>query len=434
MDSMQSTFAKRLLVFLALVPFARADYHIDDQNFTSLLYSGNPGGTKWGPFQETGATLSVNLANGTMMTVNASQCFNHTYTSWRADAACTVADDCQVQIPFTGSRVLEGSGITIYVLQAGIHGINASLTIDRGAPKYKVLNPPPGPNFYTPNVTLFSVQGVTTGNHTATMTVQNWDNLFSGMMFDYAEINQTVVPTTTTSFVASSTVASTTSTVMSTATSSPTSKVKLTPSHSTINVGVIVGGFVGGLAALVALLLALFYLPKRRRKAPRLSANLDAEPKIEPFFSAESLYHQEAQQHMDVPELTTTESLVTDTVSAHAPPQLTSSASSPCEKSRLYIANPSSGRLASSSVTSLALAGSSTIVPPSESSRPGVQQTYSILTDDQADFVNNLYANNIPAATIARVIERMMAGERQPEVDGYNYLPPPIYYRGTGDE
>lgn len=75
---MQSSFSKRLLVSLALLSFARADYFIDDQNFTSLLYSENPGGAKWGPFQEGGETLSISLSNGTMMTVDASQCYNYT--------------------------------------------------------------------------------------------------------------------------------------------------------------------------------------------------------------------------------------------------------------------------------------------------------------------------------------------------------------------
>ena len=75
---MQSIILKRLLASLALVSFARADYYIDDQNFTSLLFSENPGGAKWGPFQEGGETLSISLANGTMMTIDASQCFNYT--------------------------------------------------------------------------------------------------------------------------------------------------------------------------------------------------------------------------------------------------------------------------------------------------------------------------------------------------------------------
>ncbi|KIK92922.1 hypothetical protein PAXRUDRAFT_546916 [Paxillus rubicundulus Ve08.2h10] len=39
---------------------------------------------------------------------------------------------------------------------------------------------------------------ITTGNHVATMTVQNWDNIFSGVIFDYAAINETLVSLTTT--------------------------------------------------------------------------------------------------------------------------------------------------------------------------------------------------------------------------------------------
>ncbi|KAF8551860.1 hypothetical protein OG21DRAFT_1466622 [Imleria badia] len=418
MDGMRSTFSNRLIASLAVVSLARADYYIDDQNFTSLLYSENPGGAKWGPFQEGGETLSISLANGTMMTIDASQCFNYTYTY----AACTVADDCQVQIPFTGS------GITIYVLQAGAQGINASLTIDGGAPNYNVLPAPTGPNFYTPNVTLFSIQGMTTGNHTATMTVQNWENIFSGMMFDYAEINQTVVSatTTTTGSVAPSTALSITSIPTSTGTSSP--------SKSTTNVGAIVGGVVGGLGALVALLLALFYFRRRRPGAPRFSANLDAEPRIEPFFSADSLYPQGSQRQTVVTAVPTTESLVTGTVSAHAPPHSTSSGSSRREKSQLGITNPSMSQIARSNVTSPSQAGGlSSTYSPSEASRPRIQQTHPMLTDDQADFVNNLYTNNVPTAAIARVIERMIAGERQPAVDGYDSLPPPSYYHGTGD-
>ncbi|KAF8552832.1 hypothetical protein OG21DRAFT_1511006 [Imleria badia] len=418
---MRSTFSKRfrLLASLALVSLARADYYIDDQNYTSLLYSQNPGGAIWGPFNE-GHIIAIPLANGTMMPVDATQCFNYTYTY----AACTVANNCQVQIPFTGS------GITIYVLQAGAQGINASLTIDGGAPKYNVLPAPPGPNFYTPSVTLFSIQGMTTGNHTATMTVQNWNNIFSGMMFDYAVINQTVVSTTTTSSpIVSSTALSTTLIPTSTETSSP--------SKSTTNVGAIVGGVVGGLAALVALLLALFYLRRRHSEAPRFGANLEAEPRIEPV-SADSLHHQELQRQTVVTAVPTTEGLVTGTVSAHALPHSTSSgslSSSPRGKSQSGTTNLSMSQIASSDVTSPAQAGGlSSAYSPSESSRPRIQQTHPMLTDDQVDFVNNLYANNVPAAVIARVIERMMAGERQPAVDGYDSLPPPSYYHGTGDK
>ena len=78
MENMQPGFTKRLLASLALISFARADYYIDDQNYTPLLYSENPGGAKWEPFLEGGETLSISLANGILWTVDASQCFNLT--------------------------------------------------------------------------------------------------------------------------------------------------------------------------------------------------------------------------------------------------------------------------------------------------------------------------------------------------------------------
>ncbi|KAF8452778.1 hypothetical protein L210DRAFT_3437348 [Boletus edulis BED1] len=389
---MQSSFSKRLLASLALVSFASADYYIDDQNLTSLLYSENQAGAKWRPFQEGGETLYIRFTNGTMMTVDASHCFNYTYTY----AACTISNDCQVQIPFTGS------GITIYVLQAGSQGTNASLTIDGGAPKYNVLPPPPGPHFYTPNVTLFSVQGITTGNHTATMTVQNWDNIFSGMMFDYAVINQTIVATTTSS-VASSTAASTASRATLTSTATPS------PSKLTTNVGTMVGVALGALAGLIALLFVFFCLCRRRREPQRLSIDLDSDIRIE-SFSADSLYYQWPERRSDVTEHPTTESLMTGTVSTHAPFH--------SESSDL-------------SVTSSKQAGSyKTPSGPSEISHPRIQETHPTLTDDQADFVNNLYTINVPAPAMARVIERMIAGERQPSVDRFDSesLPPPSYY------
>jgi len=55
-----------------------------------------------------------------------------------------------------------------------------------------------------------------------------------------------------------------------------------------------------------------------------------------------------------------------------------------------------------------------------------------MLTDDQADFVNSLYANSVPAGAIARVIERMIAGEPQPAVDDHDFLAPPSYHHCTG--
>ncbi|KAF8443763.1 hypothetical protein L210DRAFT_3532158 [Boletus edulis BED1] len=361
---MQSSFSKRLLSSLALVSFASADYYIDDQNLTSLIYQENPGSVGWVNVQ--GGGISIIFDNGKNMTVDASQCFNYTYAN-----TCSL---CR------GLRSLLGSGITIYVLQAGPWGVNASLTIDEGAPNYNALPAPSGPDYYAPNVTLLSVQGITTGNHTATMAVQNWDNVSGTMLFDYAVINQTIVATTTSS-VASST-------AVSTVTSKPTPS----PSKSTTNVGAMVGVALGAMAGLIALLLVFFYLCRRRREPQRLSMDLDADIRRRP----------------DVTAHPTTEKRMTGTVGTHVP-----------------FRSESSGL----SVTSPEQTGSHKIpAGPSEITCPRIQQRHSTLTDDQADFVNNLYRNNVPAPAIARVIERMMAGERRPSVDRFDSLPPPSYY------
>lgn len=44
------------------------------------------------------------------------------------------------------------------------------------------------------------------------------------------------------------------------------------------------------------------------------------------------------------------------------------------------------------------------------------------LTDEQADFVNSLHANNIPAAAIARVMERMLAGAAPSSMRGQDWM------------
>ena len=188
------------------------------------------------------------------------------------------------------------------------------------------------------------------------MTVLNWDNIFSGMMFDYAWINQTVVDAVST--------ATTSSVVLSTRTSTST------PSKSTYallswravtilihilnstNVGAIVGSVVGGLAALIALL-ATLYVCRRRRRTRGSNRNLNPEPIIEPSFTAESLCHQAPQRYTNITDRPTSESPVTDTVSGQVLLLSTSSGPSHHEKSRLDItnSNPNTSQIGSSNVT-----------------------------------------------------------------------------------
>jgi hypothetical protein len=95
-----------------------------------------------------------------------------------------------------GSRVKFhhlGSGITVYVLQAGPQGMSASLSIDSGTATTATLGAPPSPQYYIPQVVLFNVQNIASGTHTAVMTVLDWNGGFSGMMLDYFDINQAEV-------------------------------------------------------------------------------------------------------------------------------------------------------------------------------------------------------------------------------------------------
>lgn len=57
---------------------------------------------------------------------------------------------------------------------------------------------------------------------------------------------------------------------------------------------------------------------------------------------------------------------------------------------------------------------SSTTKSPGSSS--GSSSSAANLTDKQLDFVTNLHKNNVPAAAIARVMERLLAGELDEEV------------------
>ncbi|KAL4065238.1 hypothetical protein J3A83DRAFT_4375764 [Scleroderma citrinum] len=203
-------------------------YTIDDSNYSVLKFSENPAGPVWGPFgSDTGEQLSIRLPNGTMMAINSAQCYDGTLLSFcefdvkclrisLTDAACSTSNNCAVQFSFTGS------GITIYVLQAGPQGMSASLSIDSGSATTATLAAPPAPQYNIPHVVLFSVQNLVSGTHTAIMTVLDWDGGFSGMMLDYIDVNEAVVvaPSSTTS---NSNPSTTTSTPTPTSTSSPSS-------------------------------------------------------------------------------------------------------------------------------------------------------------------------------------------------------------------
>ena len=70
-----------LFLFVVSLSWAlvRADYTIDDSDYSTLKFSENPAGPVWGPFgSDTGEVLEIRLPNGTMQVVDATQCFDGT--------------------------------------------------------------------------------------------------------------------------------------------------------------------------------------------------------------------------------------------------------------------------------------------------------------------------------------------------------------------
>ena len=125
--------------------------------------------------------------------------------------------------PFPSSSVpypFLGSGITVFVYQAGPVGINASITIDGAHAQTNVLSAPPAPAYEIANVSMFDVQQLPSAPHTLSLLINDLSGSYSGMMFDYAYVNESLVASTATSATATSTAASTSAP----ASSSPASK------------------------------------------------------------------------------------------------------------------------------------------------------------------------------------------------------------------
>ena len=154
------------------------------------------------------------------------------------DAACFSTDDCILSIPFTGkhasavtrqflstSSTLQGSGITIYVYQSGPVGINASFSVDGTHAQTKVFSAPPAPAYSIANVSMFDVQQLISGPHTASLTVNDLFGSYSGMIWDYAYVNETLVTTPAPETTTSASTTSSSSTSTTTSTSSPSQYV-----------------------------------------------------------------------------------------------------------------------------------------------------------------------------------------------------------------
>ena len=118
---------------------------------------------------------------------------------------------------------LQGSGITIYVYQSGPIGINASFEVDGNYCQTTVVNAPSPPSYAIANVSMFNIQQLTSGPHVGSLTVNDIFGSYSGMIWDYAHVNETLVAALETTTSASTTSSSSTSTTSST--SSPSQYV-----------------------------------------------------------------------------------------------------------------------------------------------------------------------------------------------------------------
>ncbi|KAI9569020.1 hypothetical protein HD554DRAFT_643022 [Boletus coccyginus] len=397
------------------------------------------------------------------------------------NAACSTSDKCAVEFSFVGS------GLTIYVLRAGSHGTSASLSIDSGTATTKTLAAPAAPNYYAPRVTLFNIQSLPSGTHTAVMTVLDWNGTFSGMMLDYINVNQaevagptsgsaspSSVPTTAQSTPDPQTASQQTSSIgtlasaaytlssqssgvtalpSSTSSGSDTNSIDSSSSNSTkTNLTAIVGGVVGGVVGLLALLALAFFCFRRRRRQrihtlnerpnpfflPQPEAGYtDADADADPFASSAMVVaSRPPRASRPVQSWTGSEAGSTAHLTARD-----SRGPSPMTDSSHMRVSPSGNDSAPSSVP--VSGGVAAATPPEQDASTPIRTATTavpdraasldvpnalpdtVLTDDQADFVNTLFNNNVPVPVVARVLERMLANP-QGMTSGIGYSDPEL--------
>jgi len=183
--------------------------------------------------------------------------------------------------------------------------------------------------------------------------------------------------------------------------------------------GTIVGGVLGGIALIIiGVIAALFLRRKKRQNKIDLAADADSRP-----FDPHALYdppHPRAQSthSPDIGHNTTqnstspsfpplipnrrhpsVEQISGPNVIVPFPPSQGSSSSRRDHKRVLEVSNDGSS-------LGQSLPDDGRSAPSSTSPRNDIPQS---LTDEQADFINGLYTNDVPAAAVARVIERMLA-------------------------
>ncbi|KAF8842532.1 hypothetical protein BDN67DRAFT_965647 [Paxillus ammoniavirescens] len=265
---------------------AAAEYRIDNANVSVRYTSSSKASWKTFSFDTSNLTLVVDTGK---ITVDSSKCYNGNYIL----TTCTTSDGCQITIPFTGS------GIIVYILNAGFQGVGASLSVDGGQAVTKTIAAPSAPSYQTPRVPLFSMQKMPYADHNATLNVLDWNDGATSFYFDYALINEDNLeilsnqtssipppptsPASTPSTSSSPTVPSSanfafistalfsTAPVSITYTPTPSPAQTSVPHTGTsINLGIIIGSACGGLAVIAALVSTLIFLRRRKSKFAKI--------------------------------------------------------------------------------------------------------------------------------------------------------------------
>jgi hypothetical protein len=184
-------------------------------------------------------------------------------------------------------------------------------------------------------------------------------------------------------------------------------------------IGAVVGGTLAGLAIVAAITTAILCLRKKRRS----SIHLEIQPEQNCIPNTESHLSNDAAQ----PTMTWAPVLSPLNSPSHLYSRRSPSAVSAQQNLNTQITLPSSAHLLIPSLPPTSTTDSadqflSTTSPPKDPddnivtveqrfTSPQASSASTQLTDEQADFVNSLYNHNIPAPAIARIVQRMMAGQ-----------------------
>ncbi|KAG8217279.1 hypothetical protein J3R82DRAFT_5373 [Butyriboletus roseoflavus] len=395
-------------------------------------------GQGWQIFSVGTQSLALSISNLTgnyNITLDASYCYNENY----ALGVCGTSDNCQVQVPFTGS------GITMYVFNAGMSGMTANFSVDGGAAVSRTIPAPPPPTYQVSNVSLYDVQGLHSGNHTVLMTMLDWSGSPTSMKFDYAYVNETLVaPPATTSSTSSMTSTSTFQGTSQTPTQTPAGNAS---ASNQVNLGGVIGGTLGGVTIAASVVIAFFYWRKRKAsqddtssessfgvnpfrseyvssptsppapstsQGPFLAQLPDASPGVLPLQRSAILRDALASKYLSEPIQS-------------SQPVSWSGRSSPGLQPLRRPASHHASANPHASVTASHVADASPFFDPQVTS----------LTADQLKVINQLRVNRVPTETVARVVEGFVSsrvpasetssGQITPGWSILSALPPPSY-------